>query len=70
MVFWVWFALNRIPNETLSLKIHKFDGAQSCESFKKYNTKISYNIIWSYVRKQKRVVWYVSVWMKYSDNIA
>ena len=26
MVFWVWFALNRIPNETLSLKIHKFDG--------------------------------------------
>ena len=29
MVFWVWFALNRIPNETLSLKIHKFDGVQS-----------------------------------------
>ena len=29
MVFWVWFALNRIPNETLSLKLHKFDGVQS-----------------------------------------
>ena len=46
MVFWVWFALNRIPNETLSLKIHKFDGVQSDIKILRIIQKVQYKNIY------------------------